>query len=141
MLKQRLLLQFNLQFAGFGLVPILLHTDATVCRQFVHRKGVGRMKHLDVRHCWFHDNGMSAITSMLGHNISITRLATSDNKITQTGVQSVADMLKVSLLLNPFVSYINVVPAYYFQKMNFLFVIRSMLIYCISIWQTWIWMI
>ena len=39
MLKECLLLQFNLQFAGFGLVPIVLHTDATVCRQFVHRKG------------------------------------------------------------------------------------------------------
>ena len=55
MLKECLLLQYNLQFAGFGLVPIVLHTDATVCRQFVHRKGVGRMKHLDVRLCWLQE--------------------------------------------------------------------------------------
>ena len=52
MLKECLLLQYNLQFAGFGLIPIVLHTDATVCRQFVHRGGVGRMKHLDERYCW-----------------------------------------------------------------------------------------
>jgi hypothetical protein len=52
MLKECLLLQYNLEFAGFGLLKIILYTDATVCRQFAHRVGVGRMKHLDVRYCW-----------------------------------------------------------------------------------------
>ena len=35
-----------------GKLPIQLLTDATVARQFVHRKGVGRMKHLEVRYMW-----------------------------------------------------------------------------------------
>ena len=37
-----------------GLLPIVLHTDADVARAFCHR-GVGRMKHLDVRHCWLQE--------------------------------------------------------------------------------------
>ena len=55
MLKECLLLQYNLQEAGFGLLRIVMHTDATVCRQFVHRKGVGRMKHLETRHMWLQE--------------------------------------------------------------------------------------
>ena len=38
-----------------GLLPIVLHTDADVPRAFCHKRGVGKMKHLDVRHCWLHD--------------------------------------------------------------------------------------
>ena len=55
LLKDCLLLQFNMQFAGMGKIPIQMYTDASVCRQFVHRRGVGRMKHLDVRHMWLQD--------------------------------------------------------------------------------------
>ena len=51
-LKETLLVQFNLEFAGMGTLPIQLMTDATVARQVVHRKGVGRMKHLEVRYMW-----------------------------------------------------------------------------------------
>ena len=51
-LKECLLIQFNLEFVGFGRLPIQLLTDATVAKQFVHRKGVGRMKHLEVRYMW-----------------------------------------------------------------------------------------
>ena len=55
LMKDCLLLQFNLEFAGFGKLPIVMNTDATVARAFVHRKGVGRMKHLDVRHMWLQE--------------------------------------------------------------------------------------
>ena len=33
----------------------MIYTDASMARQFVHRKGVGRMKHLEVRHLWLQD--------------------------------------------------------------------------------------
>ena len=33
-------------------MPIEVKTDATVARSFVHRAGVGRMKHIDVRQEW-----------------------------------------------------------------------------------------
>ena len=46
-LKEAKLMQYNLEFCG-----IVLHTDADVARAFCHKRGVGRMKHLDVRHCW-----------------------------------------------------------------------------------------
>ena len=50
-LKEAKLMQYNLEFCGMGLLPIVLHTDADVARAFCHKRGVGRMKHLDVRHC------------------------------------------------------------------------------------------
>ena len=40
-LKEAKLMQYN----------FVLHTDADVARAFCHKRGVGRMKHLDVRHC------------------------------------------------------------------------------------------
>ena len=40
---------------GWWLLPIVLHTDADVARAFCHKRGVGRMKHLDVRHCWLQE--------------------------------------------------------------------------------------
>ena len=52
LLKECKLVQFNLEFAGFGTLPIVIRTDADAARAFVHRRGCGRMKHLDVRHCW-----------------------------------------------------------------------------------------
>ena len=54
-LKEAKLMQYNLEFRGMGLLPIVLHTDADVARAFCHKRGVGRMKHLDVRHCWLQE--------------------------------------------------------------------------------------
>ena len=54
-LKEVKLVQYNLEFCGMGLLPIVLHTDADVARVFCHKRGVGRMKHLDVRHCWLQE--------------------------------------------------------------------------------------
>ena len=51
-LKEAKLMQHNLEFCGMGLLPIVLHTDVDDARAFCHKRGVGRMKHLDVRHCW-----------------------------------------------------------------------------------------
>ena len=53
--KEAKLMQYNLEFCGMGLLPIVLHTDADVARAFCHKRGVGRMKHLDVRHCWLQE--------------------------------------------------------------------------------------
>ena len=50
-LKEAKLMQHNIEFCGMGLLPIVLHTDADVVKAFCHKRGVGRMKHLDVRHC------------------------------------------------------------------------------------------
>ena len=38
-----------------GLLPIVLHTDADVATALCYERGVGRMKHLDVRHCWLQE--------------------------------------------------------------------------------------
>ena len=54
-LKEAKLMQYNIEFCGMGLLPIVLHTDADVARAFCHKRGVGRMKHLDVRHCWLQE--------------------------------------------------------------------------------------
>ena len=48
LLKEALGIQFILEFIGFGCVPIHLHTDATTAKAFMHRRGAGRMKHIDV---------------------------------------------------------------------------------------------
>ena len=55
LMKDCLLLQYNLEMAGFGKLPIVMNTDATVRRQFVHKKGVGRINHCDVRFVWLQD--------------------------------------------------------------------------------------
>ena len=54
-LKEAKLIQYNLEFCGMGLLPIVLHTDADVARAFCHKRGVGRMKHLDVGYCWLQE--------------------------------------------------------------------------------------
>ena len=54
-LKEAKPMQYNLKFCGMGLLPIVLHADADVARAFCHKRGVGRMKHLDVRHCWLQE--------------------------------------------------------------------------------------
>ena len=55
LLKEAKLTQCNLEFCGMGLLPIVLHTDADVARSFCHKRSVGRMKHLHVRHCWLQE--------------------------------------------------------------------------------------
>ena len=55
LLKEALLFQYNLMFVGYGELRVVMHTDADVARSFVHKRGVGRMKHLDVRLCWLQD--------------------------------------------------------------------------------------
>ena len=52
LLKECKQLKYNLELCGCGSLPITLHTDADVARGFAHKRGVGKMKHLDVRHCW-----------------------------------------------------------------------------------------
>ena len=54
-LKEAKLMQRNIVFCGMVLLPIVLHTDADVVKAFCHKRGVGRMKHLDVRHCWLQE--------------------------------------------------------------------------------------
>ena len=51
-LKESMLIKYNLCFCGMGDLPLILHTDASVARQFAHRLGVGKMKHLDIRLMW-----------------------------------------------------------------------------------------
>ena len=36
------LMQYNLEFCGMGLLPIVLHTNADVARALCHKRGVGR---------------------------------------------------------------------------------------------------
>ena len=55
LLKEAKLMQYNLEFVGCGRLPITLHTDADVARNFVHKRGVGKMKHIDVRLCWLQE--------------------------------------------------------------------------------------
>ena len=52
LLNDCLYIQFCLELCGMGILPIGMLTDASVARQFVHRKGVGRMKHIDIRYMW-----------------------------------------------------------------------------------------
>ena len=47
-----------------GLLPIVLHTDADVAGAFCHKRAVGRMKHLDVRHCWLQEELQSGNCSV-----------------------------------------------------------------------------
>ena len=45
-LKDAKLMQYNLEFCGMELLPIVLHTDTDVARAFCHQRGVGRMKNI-----------------------------------------------------------------------------------------------
>ncbi len=45
-------IHFCFEFCGMGTLPIAKMTEASVARQFVHRKGVGRMNHIDIRCMW-----------------------------------------------------------------------------------------
>jgi hypothetical protein len=54
-LKEAMLLQHTLMFIGLGTLPIEVSVDASVARQFVFKKGVGKMKHLELRQLWLQD--------------------------------------------------------------------------------------
>ena len=51
-LKEGLMLQYLLEFVGFGRHRVSLHINSSAARAFAHREGVGRMKHLDARYLW-----------------------------------------------------------------------------------------
>ena len=51
-LKETIYVQDAVEFMGMGKLQIQVCTDASVAKSFVHRLGVGRMKHLDVRLCY-----------------------------------------------------------------------------------------
>ena len=72
LLKECLAVQNALEFVGFGTLKITLHIDASVARAFIHRRGVGRMKHLDVRFMWLQDLAMKNVftTKKIDRNIN-----------------------------------------------------------------------
>ena len=54
-LKEALLLQEVLLFAGLGHYEIEVKVGSSAAHAFFHRRGVGRMKHIDSRILWFQD--------------------------------------------------------------------------------------
>ena len=54
-IKEALLLQEVLMFAGLGHYEIEIKVDSSVAHAFFHRRGVGRMKHTDSRILWLQD--------------------------------------------------------------------------------------
>ena len=54
-IKEALLLQEVLMFVGLGHYEIEIKVDSSAAHAFFHRRGVGRMKHLDSRILWLQD--------------------------------------------------------------------------------------
>ena len=54
-IKEALLLQDVLMFAGLGHYEIEIKVDSSAAHAFFHRRGVGRMKHTDSRNLWLQD--------------------------------------------------------------------------------------
>ena len=54
-IKEALLLQEVLMFVGLGHYEIEIKVDSSAAHAFFHRRGVGRMKHIDSRILWFQD--------------------------------------------------------------------------------------
>ena len=54
-IKEALLLQEVLRFAGLGHYEVEVKVDSSAAHAFFHRRGVGRMKHIDSRIFWFQD--------------------------------------------------------------------------------------
>jgi hypothetical protein len=52
--------------------PIVLHSDSSAARSFASRRGLGRMRHLDVRHLWLQ-------SEVSGQRIQLRRVAGEDN--------------------------------------------------------------
>ena len=53
--KEALLLQDVLMFAALGHCEIEIKVDSSAAHAFFHRRGVGRMKHIDSRILWLQD--------------------------------------------------------------------------------------
>ena len=51
-IKEALLLQEVLMFVGLGHFEIEIKVDSSAAHAFFHRRGVGRMKHIDSRILW-----------------------------------------------------------------------------------------
>ena len=54
-IKEALLLQEVLMLAGLGHSEIEIKVDSSAAHAFFHRRGVGRMKHIDSRILWLQD--------------------------------------------------------------------------------------
>ena len=54
-IKAALLLQEVLMFAGLGHYEIEIKVDSSAAHTFFHRRGAGRMKHIDSRILWLQD--------------------------------------------------------------------------------------
>ena len=54
-IKEALLLQEVLMFAGLGHYEIEVKVDSSAAHAFFHRRGVGRTKHMDSRILWLQD--------------------------------------------------------------------------------------
>ena len=54
-IKEALLLQEVLMFVGLGKYEIEVKVDSSAAHAFFHRRGVGRMKHIDSRILWLQD--------------------------------------------------------------------------------------
>ena len=54
-IKEALMLQEVLMFAGLGHYEIEVKVDSNAAHAFFHRRGVGRMKHIDPRILWLQD--------------------------------------------------------------------------------------
>ena len=54
-IKEALLLQEMLMFVGLGHYEIEIKVDSSAAHAFFHRRGVGRMKHIDSRILWLQD--------------------------------------------------------------------------------------
>ena len=54
-IKEALLLQEVLMFAGVGHYEFEITMDSNAAHAFFHRRGVGRMKHIDSRILWLQD--------------------------------------------------------------------------------------
>ena len=54
-IKEALLLQEVLMFVGLGHYEIEIKVDSSAAHAFFHRRGVGRMKHIDSRILWLQD--------------------------------------------------------------------------------------
>ena len=54
-IKEALLLQEVLMFVGLGHYEIDIKVDSSAAHAFFHRRGVGRMKHIDSRILWLQD--------------------------------------------------------------------------------------
>ena len=54
-IKEALLLQEVLMFAGSGYYEIEIKVDSSAAHAFFHKRGVGRMKHIDSKIFWLQD--------------------------------------------------------------------------------------